>query len=265
MLLADRDQRLREQIARGQELQAILTENKRFYAYEVQPPLPGSDYTPRFNVEFSGDPEAPVTVQGGNLQLLTLERLKTLTEIVEHVEQWKKGTIEELAPSGVWADVRPRSNEQQGYMLEDAVTSVLTAADGPPGPSRRAAVRAELQRLNVGRPPFGLVVGGRRPTPDVAARIPFDCVTTIDNDRARLHPLGEYGGRYADCSSLDVAYALHDLIINAASTGPGSTTEPVCGWCRAPQPKGERSEHLMIPWCGHCYTDGKTPVVVTPR
>jgi hypothetical protein len=107
VLLAERDQHLREQIAKGRELQAILDENKRFYAYEVQPPLPGTDYTPRFNVEFSGDPEAPVMVQGNHLSVLTLERLKTLTEIVEHVELWKDGTIETLAPSGVWADVKP--------------------------------------------------------------------------------------------------------------------------------------------------------------
>lgn len=234
---------LQEQLALDRARDATTSEARRSYHYAVGVPREGFDQTPTFIVEFNGHPDGDVIVQGGGLCVLALAQLQTLTEIVAHVEDWKRGVIDALAPSGVWASIAPVAASEAAS--ETPAAWAITLKDDV------LDLKAGLFST-ASRPPSPSGVSGQRPVPDIAARIPFDCVTTLGDGRVRLHHFGEHDGRYAECSSLDVAYALHDLIVNAAIAS-SPRTSPSCGWCQAPEAKGERSVSLLIPWCGHCY------------
>lgn len=101
-LEVDRARALQEQMAANRAREAIAAQIKRYYTFDVDVPV--QDLR-RFIVEFGGYPDSDVVVQSG-LYTLTAERLRTLTEIVEHIDHWKEGTIDSLAPSGIWTEVR---------------------------------------------------------------------------------------------------------------------------------------------------------------
>ncbi len=152
---------------------------------------------------------------------------------LRHLERWVTGELDELAPSGEWRMIaeppplpvmwRVDVVTGAGHRPTPATYTSWPGADSYAQRQREAGHVATIVPLYERPPAPGHM---RRPVPDVAARIPFDCVTSFgDGKGARLHPLDRDDPRGADCSSLDVAHALQDLIINAATTAAAGVAD----------------------------------------